>query len=77
MLCFMYCSHSYYCRCSWPISLHCINIESCIGSRRSILHSYSTNDASLGEYKFTIPLGNDTIKITGQNYETVRVSINH
>jgi len=43
------------------------------GSRRStLLHSYSTNDASLGEYKYTVTLGHDTVKILGSNYETVR-----
>lgn len=46
-----------------------------LGPKRSLLHSFSTNDARLGEYKYTITLGNDTVKITGTNHETVRVSI--
>jgi len=42
------------------------------GSRRSLLHSFSTNDASIGEYKYTVTLGDDTVKITGTNHEAVR-----
>uniref|UniRef100_A0A1B6LND0 Uncharacterized protein n=1 Tax=Graphocephala atropunctata TaxID=36148 RepID=A0A1B6LND0_9HEMI len=41
-------------------------------SRRVLLHSYSTNDANLGEYKYTVTIGNDTVKITGSRYEAVR-----
>ncbi|XP_046676503.1 eukaryotic translation initiation factor 4E-binding protein Mextli isoform X3 [Homalodisca vitripennis] len=45
------------------------------GSRRSaLLHSYSTNDANLGEYKFTVTIGNDTVKITGSNFQVVHNS---
>lgn len=39
-----------------------------------LLHSYSTNDASLGEYKFTCNVGQHVIKITGDCCELVRVS---
>lgn len=42
---------------------------------RALLHSLSTNDASLGEYKYTIVTGGHTIKITGDNLDLVRVSI--
>lgn len=38
-----------------------------------LLHSYSTNDASLGEYKFTCNVGQHVIKITGDCCELVRV----
>lgn len=30
-----------------------------------LVHSASTNDASLGEYKYTVNIGNHTLKITG------------
>nr|CAD7261474.1 unnamed protein product [Timema shepardi] len=44
------------------------------GSRRSVLHhSFSTNDASIGEYKYTVTVGHDTLKITGTNLELVKV----
>ncbi|KAJ9585294.1 hypothetical protein L9F63_002924, partial [Diploptera punctata] len=43
------------------------------GIRRSaLLHSFSTNDASLGEYKYTVTVGNQSIKITGTNLDLVR-----
>ncbi|CAG2066276.1 unnamed protein product [Timema podura] len=43
------------------------------GSRRSVLHhSFSTNDASIGEYKYTVTVGHDTLKITGTNLELVK-----
>lgn len=50
---------------------------SCVaGVRRSaLLHSFSTNDASLGEYKYTVTVGNHSIKITGTNLDLVRVRI--
>lgn len=40
---------------------------------RALLHSLSTNDASLGEYKYTVVTGGHTIKITGDNLDLVRV----
>lgn len=40
-----------------------------------LLHSYSTNDASLGEYKFTCNVGQHVIKITGDCCDLVRVII--
>lgn len=43
------------------------------GVRRStLLHSFSTNDANIGEYKYTVTLDNETLKITGSNHELVR-----
>lgn len=42
---------------------------------RALLHSLSTNDASLGEYKYTVVTGGHTIKITGDNLDLVRVRI--
>lgn len=43
--------------------------------RRNLLHSFSTNDANVGEYKYTVTVnGTDTIKITGYNLDLVRVS---
>lgn len=41
---------------------------------RSLLHSLSTNDASIGEYKYTVVTGGHTIKITGDNLDIVRTS---
>jgi len=39
-----------------------------------LVHSLSTNDApSLGEYKYTVNLGNHSLKITGDSLELVRV----
>lgn len=40
---------------------------------RALLHSLSTNDANIGEYKFTVVTGGHTIKITGDNFDLVRV----
>lgn len=39
-----------------------------------LLHSYSTNDASLGEYKYTVNVGQHSIKITGDCFELVRAA---
>lgn len=39
-----------------------------------LLHSYSTNDATLGEYKHTVTVGHHNIKITGDCLDLVRVS---
>ncbi|XP_063216067.1 eukaryotic translation initiation factor 4E-binding protein Mextli isoform X2 [Bacillus rossius redtenbacheri] len=45
------------------------------GARRSVLrHSFSTNDASIGEYKYTVTVGSDTLKITGTNLELVKAA---
>lgn len=41
-----------------------------------LLHSLSTNDASLGEYKYTVNVGCHNIKITGDSLDLVRVSCN-
>lgn len=41
----------------------------------TLLHSLSTNDASVGEYKFTVNVGQHNIKITGDSLELVRVSV--
>lgn len=41
----------------------------------TLLHSLSTNDASVGEYKFTVNVGHHNIKITGDSLELVRVSM--
>lgn len=40
-----------------------------------LLHSLSTNDASVGEYKFTVNVGQHNIKITGDSLDLVRVSV--
>ncbi|CRK94185.1 CLUMA_CG007700, isoform A [Clunio marinus] len=40
----------------------------------SVFHSLSTNDASLGEYKYTVNVGNHSIKITGDSLELVKVA---
>lgn len=39
----------------------------------ALMHSLSSNDTSLGEYKFTVNVGHQSIKITGDNIELVRV----
>lgn len=39
-----------------------------------LIHSLSSNDASLGEYKYTVNVGNHNLKITGDSLELVRVS---
>ncbi|XP_008555908.1 eukaryotic translation initiation factor 4E-binding protein Mextli isoform X2 [Microplitis demolitor] len=38
----------------------------------TLLHSLSTNDASIGEYKHTVNVGNHSLKITGSNLNLVR-----
>ncbi|XP_017043866.1 eukaryotic translation initiation factor 4E-binding protein Mextli isoform X3 [Drosophila ficusphila] len=43
-------------------------------SQQLLMHSYSTNDASVGEYKFTVNVGQHLIKITGDCCELVRVA---
>lgn len=48
-----------------------------VNPRANLLHSLSTNDANVGEYKYTVTVnGMDTIKITGNNLDLVRVSLN-
>lgn len=42
---------------------------------RALMHSLSTNDANLGEYKYSVVTGGYTIRITGDNLDLVRVSI--
>lgn len=39
-----------------------------------LLHSLSTNDASLGEYKYTVNIGPSSLKITGDCFDLVRVA---
>ncbi|XP_055539124.1 eukaryotic translation initiation factor 4E-binding protein Mextli isoform X2 [Wyeomyia smithii] len=39
-----------------------------------LLHSLSTNDASLGEYKYTVNVGRHNVKITGDCFDLVRVA---
>lgn len=39
-----------------------------------LIHSLSSNDASLGEYKYTVNVGSHNLKITGDSLELVRVS---
>ncbi|CAB0033788.1 unnamed protein product [Trichogramma brassicae] len=42
--------------------------------KRSLLHSLSTNDASIGEYKYTVTVGPHSLKITGTNLDLVRAA---
>ncbi|XP_046815194.1 eukaryotic translation initiation factor 4E-binding protein Mextli isoform X1 [Vespa crabro] len=42
--------------------------------RSSLLHSFSTNDASIGEYKYTVTVDNQSLKITGTNLDLVRTA---
>lgn len=39
-----------------------------------LTHSASANDASLGEYKYTVNVGNYSLKITGDSLDLVKVS---
>ncbi|CAG9098295.1 unnamed protein product [Plutella xylostella] len=41
-------------------------------SARALLHSFSTNDAALGEYKYTVTFGQHSVKITGTNLDLVK-----
>ncbi|XP_063922569.1 eukaryotic translation initiation factor 4E-binding protein Mextli isoform X3 [Zophobas morio] len=41
---------------------------------RALMHSLSTNDATIGEYKYSVVTGGYTIKITGDNLDLVRTS---
>ncbi|XP_047544914.1 eukaryotic translation initiation factor 4E-binding protein Mextli isoform X2 [Vanessa atalanta] len=41
---------------------------------RALLHSFSTNDAALGEYKYTVTFGDHSIKITGNNLDLVKTA---
>ncbi|XP_073942043.1 eukaryotic translation initiation factor mextil isoform X1 [Choristoneura fumiferana] len=41
---------------------------------RALLHSFSTNDAALGEYKYTVSFGQHSIKITGHNLDLVKTA---
>ncbi|XP_017855265.2 eukaryotic translation initiation factor 4E-binding protein Mextli isoform X1 [Drosophila busckii] len=43
-------------------------------NQQLLMHSFSTNDASVGEYKFTVNVGQHLIKITGDCCELVRVA---
>ncbi|KAL9708480.1 hypothetical protein quinque_011998 [Culex quinquefasciatus] len=44
------------------------------GQAGMLLHSFSQNDASLGEYKYTVNVGRHSIKITGDCFDLVRVA---
>lgn len=44
------------------------------GNGGMLLHSFSTNDASLGEYKYTVNVGQHSLKITGDCLELVKVA---
>lgn len=44
------------------------------GGNQILSHSFSTNDASLGEYKYTVNVGHHLLKITGDCCELVRVA---
>ena len=44
----------------------------------SVLHSnvlptFSTSDTSIGEYKYTVTVGDESLKITGTNIDLVKV----
>ncbi|XP_074040546.1 eukaryotic translation initiation factor mextil isoform X3 [Leptinotarsa decemlineata] len=41
---------------------------------RALMHSLSTNDANIGEYKYTVITKGCTIRITGDNLDLVRTS---
>ncbi|XP_067624428.1 eukaryotic translation initiation factor 4E-binding protein Mextli isoform X2 [Eurosta solidaginis] len=43
-------------------------------NQQILLHSFSTNDASLGEYKYTVNVGQHLIRITGDCCDLVRVA---
>ena len=45
-------------------------------SRSRLAHSFSTNDASIGEYKYTVTVGNQSLKITGCDLDLVKVRKN-
>ncbi|XP_053667210.1 eukaryotic translation initiation factor 4E-binding protein Mextli [Anopheles marshallii] len=45
-----------------------------VGNGGLLLHSFSTNDASLGEYKYTVNVGQHNLKITGDCLELVKVA---
>ncbi|XP_046746979.1 eukaryotic translation initiation factor 4E-binding protein Mextli isoform X2 [Diprion similis] len=42
--------------------------------RSTLLHSFSTNDASIGEYKYTVTVDNHSLKITGSNLDLVKTA---
>lgn len=44
------------------------------GNGGMLLHSFSTSDASLGEYKYTVNVGQHNLKITGDCCELVKVA---
>ncbi|XP_041981561.1 eukaryotic translation initiation factor 4E-binding protein Mextli isoform X2 [Aricia agestis] len=41
---------------------------------RALMHSFSTNDAALSEYKYTVMFGQHSIKITGTNLDLVKTA---
>ncbi|XP_033232215.1 eukaryotic translation initiation factor 4E-binding protein Mextli isoform X2 [Belonocnema kinseyi] len=43
-------------------------------SRSRLAHSFSTNDASIGEYKYTVTVGNQSLKITGCDLDLVKTA---
>nr|CAH7762591.1 unnamed protein product [Callosobruchus chinensis] len=45
-----------------------------VPSARHLMHSLSTNDAAIGEYKYTVIANGCMIKITGDNLDLVRTS---
>ncbi|KAL3282450.1 hypothetical protein HHI36_005635 [Cryptolaemus montrouzieri] len=49
-------------------------LPSSVRASRALMHSLSVNDASIGEYKYTVVVGGHTIRIMGDNLELVRTS---
>ncbi|XP_019763413.1 eukaryotic translation initiation factor 4E-binding protein Mextli isoform X2 [Dendroctonus ponderosae] len=49
-------------------------LPSSMRASRALMHSLSTPDANVGEYKYTVIANGHTIKITGDNLDLVRTS---
>ncbi|XP_067122186.1 eukaryotic translation initiation factor 4E-binding protein Mextli isoform X2 [Centruroides vittatus] len=47
---------------------------SILGGKKSLIHSYSMSDATLGEYTFTVTVGHDVIKISGCKVDLVKTA---
>ncbi|KAK9869396.1 hypothetical protein WA026_003152 [Henosepilachna vigintioctopunctata] len=41
---------------------------------RALMHSFSVNDATIGEYKYSVVVGGHTVRIMGDNLDLVRTS---
>jgi hypothetical protein len=59
---------------SQPQSIQINKLQRSSSQHNNLYHSLSSNEASVGEYKYTVNVGNHCLKITGDSLELVKVA---